>query len=72
VQNACKTCAVSLYDMTIENKTQRMSLVLHTDEYCWEAGEAKNWRPSQRAWVHYTNEDGCFLGYREQSDIDNI
>ena len=34
VKNACKTCAVSLYGMTIENKTQRKSLVLHTDEYC--------------------------------------
>ena len=40
--------------------------MLHTDEYCWEADVAKNWRPGHRAWVHYTSEDGCFLGYRER------
>ena len=67
VENACKTCALSLYGMTIENKTQRKSLALHTDEYCREADVAKKWRPGHRAWVHYTNEDGCFLGYRERT-----
>ena len=42
---ACKTCAVSLFGMTIENKTQRKSPVLHTDEYCWEADVAKKMAP---------------------------
>ena len=42
VKNACKTCAASLYNLTIENKAQGKSLVLHTDEHCWKADVAKN------------------------------
>jgi hypothetical protein len=65
VKAQAKLCSVAPYGCTLENKKNRRTLVMHTDEYRWELDVAKNCKKGTRAWVHYM-QDGLFIGLRER------